>query len=134
MTLVPITQDALDRLQETGRREHAASECHHRELREADTRFADERDRRYTERAEAAQAIRDERDRRYSERHDANQQALAVLAASQAEYKASQNEWRATINDILAAQRGSKTGSRELVAYAVTAISVALGIAAYLAK
>lgn len=141
----PITQDALDRLQETGRRELAAESCHRREMHEADMRFAAERDLRYAERAEAVKALRDERDRRYSERHEAGRdariealaatsKALDVLAESQKEYKASQNEWRGTINDILATQRGSKTGTRELVAYVVTAISVALGVAAYLAK
>ena len=54
-----------------------------------------------------------------------------VLAESMKEYKESQNEWRGTINDILAVSRGTKLGIKEFVgwiAFAVTLVVSVLGV------
>lgn len=61
---------------------------------------------------EFLERLMDERDRRYEERNQANKDAVraALTAAEKAtdktekalmEYKASSNEWRATLNDIV---------------------------------
>ncbi len=90
-------------------------------------------------------ALRDADMRLLSERDTANKDALAaalaattkaldVLAEAYKSDKANANEWRATVNDLLAVARGSKTGTRELIAYLVTAITIALAVAQYIAK
>jgi hypothetical protein len=54
--------------------------------------------------------------------------ALEVLAENQRAYRDQQNEWRGTINDILAQNRGTKTGARELWGYLVGALALAFAI------
>jgi hypothetical protein len=63
---------------------------------------------------------------------DAANKALDVLAKKYDADKAAANEWRGTINDILAQGRGARLGIKELVAYVVGVVGIIAGIMTFI--
>lgn len=72
-------------------------------LRESDARFQDERDRRYRERDESnKQAVKDAM--------AAADKAAEKTEVALKEYKVGANEWRSTVQDLIARQGGQSQG------------------------
>jgi hypothetical protein len=96
---------------------------HHDALREADNKFlyavlvggfllGHERDRRYTEKDEA-------REKALDAALVSIRTATDVLASAYRSDKTAQNEWRATVNDIISKLGGGKASTEKLITYAI---------------
>ncbi len=66
--------------------------------------------------------------RHANELREMDRAAIEVLAKNYSADKAMQNEWRGTINDLLAAMRGSKTGIKEFFGWIVAAIMLIIAV------
>jgi len=85
---------------------------HFDELRDADKELAQERDRRYKEKDEARSTALEAALRSI-------EKATDILAAAYRTDKTAQNEWRATVNDIISKLGGGKASTEKLITYAI---------------
>ncbi len=101
--------------------------AHNEALREADAKFHQERDQRYQERDVANKmAVR--------AALDAADKASEKTEMALKEYKIGANEWRSTVQDVLARGQGKDTGgteSRGQIAWVVAIIASLIAIGSF---